>query len=534
MDVILNLQAHDNAALSFLNTLAPYLSDPACYDQAPPPGNIISSAFTASEEQQMLNHKFHVHTGPIRGCVYGFKAAQYFKGCTRPVWDCRIKEAFVKELPHYHLQSQATISRRLFSIASGDVTDTVFVQFDFAAYYDQFPLTPEVSASFCFKGRNGETFALSRLPMGFTLACAIAQATTWQLLNFDRKSTVFTCIDNVAFAGNIHDVAHDVRLFLDRCHTAEATLNDHTTDAVAGFLSSTPMEQLNSVRSWHSDEFTFLGVRYSWPTAHKSLAPKSIDKLAAAKQCLELIGDYILPRQLAAVVGLLRHASGTLALPGYHRYPALAWIGRVASLLQADLTLWDRVSIRLPIAHRLAMLDWFDEVLAPRSIPIFSPIPTELPPTIIADASALGWGGILLQDNQITAASGTWTAPIQSSVTAEPEGIWHVACRLLPPSPPVVTDHLPLVFASLSLFPRAASYNALMLRLKRVFPASRFVFSHLAGVSNPTDSMSRDGTMDSITLERVCTIAGSGWFSALSLPDTKPCVLCKTSLPWQC
>ena len=128
MDRVLSLPSHDSAALQFLHNLAPYLSDSALYDQVPPPGELISSAFTAGEEQLMLNHKFHVHTGPIRGCVYGFKAAQFFKGCTRPVWDCRIKDTFAGELPHYHLQSPTTISRKLFDIATSN-TDTIFVQF---------------------------------------------------------------------------------------------------------------------------------------------------------------------------------------------------------------------------------------------------------------------------------------------------------------------------------------------------------------------------------------------------------------------
>ena len=116
---VLALPAHDPEALAFLNRLAPYLWDPALYTASvPAEPKLLSTAFTSEEERLMFNHKFHLHNGPVRGCVYGFKAAQYFKGCTRPVWDCRIKEAFTDILPHYHLQTQTAISKQLHAIAS--------------------------------------------------------------------------------------------------------------------------------------------------------------------------------------------------------------------------------------------------------------------------------------------------------------------------------------------------------------------------------------------------------------------------------
>ena len=105
--------------------------------------------------------------------------------------------------------------------------------------------------------------------------CAIAQATTWQLLNFERRSTAFTCIDNVAFVGSPDAVHHDVRLFLERCRAVRATLNELTPLQIEDFLASSHTEQLASVTSWHKDAFTFLGVAYLRSAKTKSLSKKT-------------------------------------------------------------------------------------------------------------------------------------------------------------------------------------------------------------------------------------------------------------------
>eukprot|EP00758_Cryptobia_borreli_P011674 Tbor_TRINITY_DN5681_c1_g1::TRINITY_DN5681_c1_g1_i2::g.8626::m.8626 len=104
--------------------------------------------------------------------------------------------------------------------------DPLFVQFDLRSMYDQLQLAAEVRPYFAFRGRNGETLALSRLPMGLSVACAVAQATTWQLLNFARKSAAIAYIDNIAFCGSKAEVIEDVKCFLLRCRKVNATLNE--------------------------------------------------------------------------------------------------------------------------------------------------------------------------------------------------------------------------------------------------------------------------------------------------------------------
>ena len=136
--------------------------------------------------------------------------------------------------------------------------------------------------------------------------------------------------------------------------------------------------------------------------------------------------------------------------------------------------------------------------------------------------------------------SGTWPVEIPSSVEAEPAAVAALLPaalegKELPDVVLVVTDHLPTAHASASAAPRAPSYNRLMLFLHKRFPNTRFFFAHILGHFNITDSLSRDGSAEGITLERVRNVAEMGWDFALSILETpKPCALCDSPVPWRC
>jgi hypothetical protein len=254
------------------------------------------------------------------------------------------------------------------------------------------------------------------------------------------------------------------------------------------------------------------------------------------------MSETILPRQLATIIGLLRYANYTLRLNALRFYYTLDWVRKLSALLQVDHALWDSVAIRLPAAHRLALLQWFDLVLEDRAVPIDAPLPLTPPPTIIVDASAVGWGAIFYTGgDSFDYTAGRWQLEIPSSVVSEPAAVVEAAAHFLcgsdtPPLILIASDHKPLVHASHSAAPRAPPYNAALFHLSVRFPSTRFVFAHIPGELNPTDSLSRDGSLGSASLERVREVTGMGWDFALSVTNTaRPCSLCPSvSLPWQC
>ena len=432
------------------------------------------------------------------------------------------------------MQSPKKIAQKLHSIAG---PRTYFIQFDFASYYDQFRLRGIIPSFFCFLGRDGNTHALHRLPMGFSLACAVAQSTTWQILNFEKRSTPFTCIDNVAFAGTLEEVHHDVNLFLERVLAIDATLNELSKDEMRRYLQSSTEEQRECIKSWHKDEFTFLGVSYSWKSKLKKVSEKTMDKLKAANSCLKVMDKEIAPRQLAAIIGLLRYASDTYSIALYDRFDLLAWTRRIGYYLQGDVKRWDSAPLALPDKFKKGLLDWFQQVLTHPMVRIAKDLPAALPTTIITDASGVGWGAVMVQGAHIVHRRGPWPSHKGWSAVAEPEAVWEAAKNLVSSQMTnvlILTDHLPLVYASLGPSPRSYHYNKLLLQLTTRFPQTNFYFQFIPGSQNVADKLSR-GEDDVIEYGVARRFAGTGWDSALRyIRQGPPCSKCDSPcLPWQ-
>ena len=98
--------------------------------------------------------------------------------------------------------------------------------FDFSSYYYQFELAPEVRSFFAFK--VGDLFyRMKRLPMGFKLACKMAQLASKFLSEnpFDVRVEVY--IDNIMFLGNDREeVARAREYFLEKCKRYNVTLSE--------------------------------------------------------------------------------------------------------------------------------------------------------------------------------------------------------------------------------------------------------------------------------------------------------------------
>ena len=315
---------------------------------------------------------------------------------------------------------------------------------------------------------------------------------------------------------------------------------------ITAFLASSPDAQLSQIRSKHSDRFTFLGVEYNWLSITKGISQKTKDKLEAINDCTRRLGRHVTPRQLAAILGVLRYASHTTDHSPLEFYPLLRWARAVGSFLQADVARWDNSLIVLPPEHHLSLISWCELALSASFVPMAPCFPTQVPPTIISDASGDGWGAVFLHDEQLRTFRGLWRSHIFSSVIAEPRGCGLAVRQVMalfgdspPPHVLILTDHLPLVHAANSQAPRAFPYNQLLLDLRTNFPSTIFSFSFLPGKCNLADGLSR-GVDEGFNLDidKARQFAGAGWLSALTHPQNNhlsPCAICSPSVRlWQC
>jgi hypothetical protein len=98
--------------------------------------------------------------------------------------------------------------------------------FDFSSFYYQFGLGPRVRKYFSFRVGN-KYYCMNRLPMGFKMACAMAQKVSKFLSRspFDVKVEVY--IDNVMILGKSREVVEQARLyFLARCERYGVQLSE--------------------------------------------------------------------------------------------------------------------------------------------------------------------------------------------------------------------------------------------------------------------------------------------------------------------
>jgi hypothetical protein len=123
---------------------------------------------------------------------------------------------------------------------------------------------------------------------------------------------------------------------------------------------------------------------------------------------------------------------------------------------------------------------------------------------LITDASITGWAVLAFDDQGREAcACAEWSTADHAtgfpkhSARAEPEAVYRAACRWIHRNHRVVhviTDSSTAVGAFRLGHSGSFHVNSVCARLNATFPKVRFVFSHVPGVNNPADGMSRGTT----------------------------------------
>jgi ribonuclease HI len=455
----------------------------------------------AQLEQLLRADKIRPHHGPINGFVNMFTIAQHNKKRLRVIAEPVINATCDRE--HiYKVKYPSRLERR--ARARGAKFEA---ELDFAAYFDQFELSPDVLSWFVVRSRHpidGATlFTLTRLPMGVTFAPSVAQAVTsalvYPLLHMEGV-TVDTCIDNIrVIAREPQQFVHAMRTLLGRIHTAKITLNDaHTWDVPDG-------ELLQRCAVTEAPRI-FLGEQYTGDTI--SNTPAAVDKLKAALVRFDegCTNAPYTKRNFASLVGLMLFMTHTIGVDLARFHTLLRAYGRII----AETAGWDEPCLITSDAVRDQLKAMGEEILLnPRvPLPILEPpsrVIEHYDAAIEVDASGSAWGAIV----RITATGDTftlqqrWSVSMLHSARAEPTAAlravqWIRAHLGRNASVAIITDHIAMASGQRRWNSAYGGFSSTGYHLNEFY---RELYSngggqvfYVEGEDNRADGISRDPT----------------------------------------
>jgi len=371
------------------------------------------------------------------------------------------------------------------------------VQFDFAAFYDQFVQSDEVSALQCFK-KGRKWYRQVTLPMGSRQAPAVAHSATRKIADFPGRECVnASIIDNHIIIGNDRDaVRRDGKRFVDRVAQVGGKLNEdvHTDGEIDELICS---------------EIEWGGVKMSLIEKTVTLTDKVRNKLRAS-WANRMSWNH---RGVAAHFGLLFWALGLSNVNPGSYFPALqyyAYMCRGFSECDMDSDYWDEPAVVWGTAMA-ALEEWTAAVLegGPRRVP--SPEECSKRDWIVCvDSCAIGWGYVAIDtvSGEIRTHGERWDQRfrlenrhrLHQSIFTEPAGVHRMACHLLRhtgqfQSVTVYTDSVTTMCSGNKGYSaRSEAVNESIVNLRKVFPAEYFAFDfkHIAGIENVVaDALSR-------------------------------------------
>ena len=488
LEELLALPSDDEAIREELRENARWLHDPSKYAAVGDP--------PASHRPCTLPKEFialvvdHNKAEPLpdgespRSVVDVFTVQELFKLRERLIEHPYLINLWTKDdVPHTSFLSQI---ERHNALLHGD--DSVTVDLDASAWFDQFPLDESVRNFFCFQF-EGRWYRLKVLPMGLRQSVAIAHAATKQLLNFPHEGVwAEPYIDNVRFVGPRHLVEQAVATFLERCRRVGVTLNEVDVTDTSSPLADVAASLVTRRNEW-------LGEGYDFEAGTVEITEKTRTKVAEAAQVSEPTW-----RNIAARVALLRYASSTAGLRLAPYFASLRAFSSAASMLDDRPDLWDKAAW-VPQPHVKKCLDkWTEDVLRapPRKVEKLQ----RPAAVLITDASDWGFGGVFVTaDGGLVTHAQEWTAVeklngmSKKSVHAEPNAIVRLLRRFVRPlednTVVVLSDNDAAVRAFTKGHSPAFVINKGCLEIQHGFPRLKLLLCHTPGSGNPADGLSR-------------------------------------------
>ena len=448
------------------------------------------SSFCESHLRTLIQcGKIVAFSGVIRGYVKGFVVPQYDKKRLRPVFEPSLNDAVKQAVPNVAYPSR--LERRAETRAKRWAT-----QFDFAAYFDQFPLGMEARSFFILRTRipidGCSTFALTRLPMGACFAPFVAQAVTDVLVYTVLKKhgttgvSASSMIDNVRFTSastaSLRGATEYFEQLVRRCTLTLNECEGQTTD------------------------YIFLGERYishvDSTTTMVANTDKNLSKLTAALERLNGGPEEVTRRQFASLMGLMLFLAHTVNEVLSHHNHLIRAYSKIAQLSSG----WDEKLPFLSSSVLQAINNLGNRLL--QNIPVACPI--IVPPgsepyiwSICIDASKIGWGAIIRNPTgNVERVSQLWPDTIAHSAHAEPRAVmiclrWLKRHRQISGRVAIMTDHAAIAYgqrrwwSAFGGFSRATALNGAFEEMYSD-PELQVEILHIPGDLNPADTLSRN------------------------------------------
>ena len=267
--------------------------------------------------------------------------------------------------------------------------------YDAKAGFFQLPL-PKHDV-FTFIDENGDVYGLTRLPMGISTAPELMQIVMSVLSGdpltvlpeFKSPALVDVWIDNVMFTGSKSRVDEAAAQFKSRMAAANATINEKD--------SCDPSTNLE-----------FIGVNFDFANSSVSLGKNNKVKLDAINTTLN---NKMEVAELETATARMMYASSVLGVQLSGHFWALKFMRRILSKINRGV-LKRSDTIEIPPSSLAAYRKWALIITSTTTRKITHAINSKTTYTLWCDASNLGWGAVLINNNtqQVQIVANKWTA----------------------------------------------------------------------------------------------------------------------------
>jgi hypothetical protein len=252
---------------------------------------------------------------------------------------------------------------------------------DVACGFFQIAIPEHARAWFRFQDADGNTFQMTRLPMGISIAVEIMQLTTETVAGSPKTCAPQHVIPNVIQHVWIDDVRitgqqHKVEIAIDRIEER------------ARYVRMTLKHHVRGEQWLAATEYDFLGVRWDHNGKTVTLGRKTLSKLPQS------IGSTMTAGAIEGLIARLIYAAGVLRIPLVQYHWALKWCTRLCNKLNRGYHDPDTL-LSVPDCVRKELQRW---LIAAKTAKIIDRITCRGTAVLFTDASLLGWGAILIDD----------------------------------------------------------------------------------------------------------------------------------------